>query len=147
MSTYSFINIAVTITGPGGSISLGDGAGTAKEGVSFEFIENTNTMVVGSDGTPMHSLNASKAGRATVRLLKTSPTNGKLAALYNFHRTSSSNWGGNVMAASDIVRGEQYSCQQVAFSKMPNNTYATDANIIEWNFDVGIMDAALALGI
>jgi len=147
MSTYSFQDFAMTITGPGGAITLGDGSGAAKEGATFEFIENANTMTVGADGTPMHSLNASKAGKATVRLLKTSPTNGLLSAMYNFQRTSSANWGQNVVAASDIVRGEQYSCQQVAFSKFPNNTYAQDAGMLEWNFDVGIMDPALATGL
>lgn len=147
MSTYSFIDFALTITGPGGAITLGDGSGNAKEGVTFEFVENANTMVIGADGTPMHSLNASKGGKATVRLLKTSPTNGLLSAMYNFQRTSSANWGQNVMAGSDIVRGEQYSCQQVAFSKFPNNTYAMEAGTIEWNFDIGIMDPALSIGI
>lgn len=144
MSTYSFQNFALTLTGPGGSITLGNGAGDAKEGVTFEFIENANTMVIGAGGEAMHSLNPGKGGKATVRLLKTSLTNGKLSVMYNFQRTSSSNWGQNVLAGSDIVRGEQYSCQQVAFSKFPNNTYAMEAGTVEWVFDVGIMDPALA---
>jgi hypothetical protein len=147
MATYSFQDFALTITGPGGSITLGDGSGAAKEGATFEFVENTNTMTIGADGSGMNSLNASKAGKITVRLLKTSPTNGKLSAMYNFQRTSSANWGKNVMSGSDIVRGEQYSCQQVSFAKFPNNTYAMDGNIIEWNFDAVLMDAALATGI
>lgn len=146
MTTYSFQDFTMTLTGPGGSIPLGDGSGDAKEGVTFELVENTNTMTIGADGTPMHSLNASKGGRATVRLLKTSPTNGLLAAMYAFQRTSSANWGQNTVAASDIVRGDQYSCQQVAFQKLPNNTYAMEAGMIEWVFDIGIMDAALATG-
>jgi hypothetical protein len=147
MSTYSFQDFALTLTGPGGSITLGDGAGDAKEGVTFEFVENANTMVIGADGSVMHSLNPGKGGRATVRLLKTSPTNGKLSAMYNFQRTSSANWGQGVMAGSDIVRGEQYSCQQVAFSKFPNNTFAMEAGTIEWVFDIGVMDPALAIGV
>lgn len=147
MATYSFQDFALTLTGPGGAITLGDGSGAAKEGATFEFVENANAMVVGADGSGMHSLNASKAGKITVRLLKTSPTNGLLSAMYNFQRVSSANWGQNVMAGSDIVRGEQYSCQQVAFGKFPNNTYAMDGNILEWNFDTVVMDAALATGI
>lgn len=147
MTTYSFQDFALTITGPGGAIPLGDGSGDAKEGVTFEFVENANTMTIGADGTPMHSLNPGKGGRATVRLLKTSPTNGLLTALYNFQRTSSANWGQNVMSGADIVRGDQYSCQQVAFSKHPNNTYAMEAGMLEWVFDIGIMDPALATGI
>jgi len=65
-------------------------------------------------------------------------------AMLSFQRTSSANWGQNVVAASDIVRGDQYSCQQVAFSKVPSNTYAAEAGMIEWNFDIGVMDQALA---
>jgi hypothetical protein len=31
MSTFSFQDFALTLTGPGGSITLGDGAGDAKK--------------------------------------------------------------------------------------------------------------------
>lgn len=147
MATWSFTNFALTLTGPGGAITLGDGSGAAKEGATFEFVENKNTMTIGADGSGMQSLNASTAGKITVRLLKTSPTNGLLSAMYAFQSTSSANWGQNVMAGSDIVRGEQYSCQQVAFSKFPNNTYAMEAGTIEWVFDIGVMDPALAVGV
>ena len=144
MSVYSFLDFTMTITGPGGSVSLGNVAGDAKEGVTFEAVEDVNKMTIGAGGDAMHSLIASKGGKATVRLLKTSPTNGKLMAMLSFQRTSSANWGQNVVAASDIVRGDQYSCQQVAFSKVPSNTYAAEAGMIEWNFDIGVMDQALA---
>lgn len=147
MTTYSFLDFAMTISGPGGSISLGNVAGDAKEGVTFEAVEDVNKMTVGAGGDAMHSLIASKGGRATVRLLKTSPTNGLLMAMLAFQRTSSANWGQNVVSASDIVRGDQYSCQQVAFAKVPSNTYAQEAGMIEWNFDIGVMDQALATGV
>ena len=147
MATYSFQDFAMTLAGPGGAITLGDGSGAAKEGATFEFVENKNTMTIGADGSGMNSLNASTAGKITVRILKTSPTNGLLSAMYAFQSTSSANWGQNVVAASDIVRGEQYSCQQVAFSKFPNNTYAMEAGTIEWVFDIGVMDPALAVGV
>ncbi len=144
MSAYSFQNFTMTITGPGGSIMLGNGAGDAKEGVTFEFVEDANKMTIGAGGEAMHSLSAGRGGKATVRLLKTSLTNGLLSQMYSFQRTSAANWGQNNIAASDVVRGDQYSCQQVAFTKFPSNTYATDAGMLEWVFDIGIMDPALA---
>ncbi len=147
MTTYSFLDFSMTISGPGGSISLGNVAGDAKEGVTFEAVEDVNKMTIGAGGDAMHSLIASKGGKATVRLLKTSPTNGLLMAMLSFQRTSSANWGQNKVAASDVVRGDQYSCQQVAFAKVPSNTYAQEAGMIEWNFDIGIMDQALATGL
>ena len=36
MATYSFLDVAATITGVGGSFSLGSGAGAAAEGPSYE---------------------------------------------------------------------------------------------------------------
>jgi len=146
MATYSFLNFNASLIGPGGAISLGAGAGIAEEGFDADYVEDANNMKVGSDGTPMHSLIASKAGKVVVRLLKTSPTNALLSAMYNFQRTSSANWGQNILTASDTVRGDVYTCQLVAFTKFPKNVYAKEGNMLEWSFDVGVMDAALAAG-
>ncbi len=143
--TYSFMNIAASIVGPGGGFSLGAGEGAAEEGISITYIEDTDRMVIGADGTPMHSLNASKAARVTVRLLKTSLVNGKLTTLYNFQRVSAQNWAQNTIVLTDVARGDVYSCQSVAFTKLPDNRYGKDGNILEWNFEVGIADSLLAL--
>lgn len=146
MSTYSFQNFALTLSGPGGSISLGYGSGNDKGGVTFEFNENANTLTTGADGSPMNSLNPGKSGKVTVRLQKTSLTNGLLSAMYNFQRANAANWGNNVLSGIDIVRGDQYACQVVAFTKFPSNTYAIEGGALEWTFDVGVMDPALATG-
>jgi hypothetical protein len=146
MSTYSFQSFTMTITGPGGSISLGYGSGNDKGGVTFEMNENANTMSIGADGTPMNSLNPGKGGKVTIRLQKASPTNGLLSAMYNYQRANPANWGQNVLSAADITRGDQYACQTVAFTKFPSNTYAIEGGALEWTFDVGVMDPALATG-
>ena len=117
-----------------------------KGGVTFEMNDNANTLTVGADGTPMNSLNPSKAGKVTVRLLKTAPANGLLSAMYNYQRASPANWGQNTLAAADVTRGDQYACQSVAFTKFPSNTYTVEGGALEWTFDVGIMDPALATG-
>lgn len=147
MNTYSFLDVQASIVGPGGSISVGSGSGNAEEGISVEPVNEMNHMDVGADGTPMHSLSADKSGRVIVRLLKTSPTNQLLTALHNFQRTSSANHGQNTITITNIVSGDKYTNQLCAFAKVPNNTYAKNANMIEWNFDAGIIDPTLGSGV
>ena len=60
---YSFEDVQATLNGPGGSISLGAGAGNAQEGISFEFLDDKDGMLIGADGSVVHSLRASKAAR------------------------------------------------------------------------------------
>ncbi|WP_250538812.1 MULTISPECIES: phage protein [unclassified Caballeronia] len=146
-ATYSFLNFNASLIGPGGAISLGAGCGISEEGFTVEFSEDADNMKIGADGTPMHSLNPSKAGKLTVRLQKTSPTNALLSAMYNFQRTSSANWAQNIFTATDTVRGDVYTCQGVAFAKFPKNDFAKEAGMIEWEFNAGIIDPALAAGV
>lgn len=146
MTTYSFLDVHAALAGPGGIINLASGAGAAEEGITCEFTEDTGKLVVGADGSPMQTLNASKAGKITVRLLKTSPVNQLLQNLYNFQRLSSVNWGKNVLTLRDIARGDVYGAQFVAFVKPPANTYGKDAGMLEWEFLAGLMDVALGAG-
>lgn len=147
MNTYSFLDVQAALVGPGGSIQLGAGSANAEEGITIEPVSEMNKMTIGSDGTPMHSLSADKSGRIVMRYLKTSPTNQKLTAMMNFQRTSSTNHGQNTLTITNIVSGDVYTCQAVAFAHVPNNTYAKDANMIEWNFDAGIIDPSLGSGV
>lgn len=142
--TYSFLDVHVAINGPGGAFSIRDGA--AKEGVTTDMVEDKNTMTIGAAGDAMHSLKATKAGHITLRLLKTSPVNFLLAALYNFQSSSAATWGQNTIVLSDIARGDVYTCQQAAFKKFPNNSYAEEGGTIEWEFDVAVMDPLLGIG-
>jgi Protein of unknown function (DUF3277) len=147
MPTYSFLDVRATIVGPGGTFPLGAGAGNAEEGISIEFTEDKDRLVTGADGSPMHSLNASKAGRILVRLLKTSPVNALLAQLYSFQQASSLNWGQNVFVLTNLVTGDDYSCTSVAFEKFPRNDFAKEAGILEWGFLAGSIDPVLGSGI
>lgn len=141
--TYSFEDVKATLSGPGGIIPLGDGAGVAEEGISIEFAEETDTMQIGADGSVAHSLHASKAGKVTVRLLKTSPTNALLTALYNFQRTSSLNFGQNMIVITNVVTGDVYTCTQAAFARYPHNTYAKEAGTMDWEFLAGRIEPTL----
>lgn len=146
LNTYSFQQIHASLGGPGGLISLGSGSASAEEGITVDPLEETDMMKSGADGSVMHSLNPSKTAKVTVRLLKTSPVNNLLATLFALQRVSALLWGQNILSITDIARGDVYTCQSVAFTKFPSNTYAKEGGMLEWEFNVGIMDPALGAG-
>lgn len=147
MATYSFLDVVATIVGPGGGFPIGSSAGVADEGITIEYEEDKNMMVVGADGAIMHSLRANKKATCRLRLLKTSPTNALLSTLYNFQSTSSANWGTNVIVVSDVSRGDIWSCFSVAFKKHAQGVWPKDAPMIEWIFDVGRLEPLFGVGI
>jgi hypothetical protein len=147
MGVYSFLDVQATITGVGGSFSLGNGAGAAEEGLSIEMESDKNQMTVGADGSVMHSLHASKAGHITVRLLKTSPTNQKLSQMYAVQTASSATHGANVLVISNPVSGDVITATQCAFKKLPSLKYAKDGDVLEWGFDCGTIDTTLGGGL
>ena len=146
-NAYSFLDIQAAISGPGGNINLAYGAAVAEEGISYEMSEDKGTMVIGADGTPMMSLNAAQGGVFTIRLLKTSPTNGLLSAMYDFQRSSSAFWGQNVVVIRDPTRGDMITGTFVAFARQPNNTFAKAGNVMEWRFPSGILVPLLGAGV
>lgn len=149
MVTYTFENVQASIAGPGGTFSIGSGAGVHDEGITTERVEEKDLLVVGADGFPMHVLRANKAARVTVRLLKTSPVNAQLSQLYNFQQTGGgANWGQNTLVISDTQRGDVCSGSFVAFAREPNLTWSKDgAPMNEWIFLAGIWDNILGTGI
>lgn len=146
-NTYSFLAVQAAIVGPGGSFSLGSDAGAADEGISFEPVGEIGAMTTGAGGEVMHSLMASKAGKATIRLLKTSPVNAQLSAMQALQRTSAALYGQNTLTLTNLVSGDVITCQQVGFAKVPNLAYAKEGGTVEWEFNVGVMDPALGAGV
>jgi len=146
MATYSFLSVQASIVGPGGAFSLGSGAGASEEGISIAYNEESNTMTTGADGEVMHSLNATKSGKITVRLLKTSPTNQKLSLMFNLQRASPALHGQNVITIQDTNRGDLVVGREVAFSKGPDLNYGKSAGVVEWVFDGGKIDELLGSG-
>lgn len=142
--TYSFLDVQASITGPGAAFSLGSGSGAAEEGITIEPVGDINAMVVGADGTPMHSLKADKSGHVVARYLKTSPVNALLSAALAFQRASAANHGQNTISVVNTTTGDAITCQAVAFSKVPTVDYGTEGKMLEWRFDAGIIDIALA---
>ncbi len=131
---YSFLNFKCSINGPGGSVVLGDGAGTAEEGISFEPSSEINTMQIGADGAGQHSLHADISGKVIVRILKTSPTNQALMAMYNAQTTNPASHGQNTISGTDVLRGDSITASQVAFAKAPSIHYGKEAGMNDWEF-------------
>lgn len=147
LPTYSFANFFVSIAGPGGAFAIGGpDTGSAEEGFTVEQADDSNTLTTGSDGSGMNSLHATRSGTITVHLLKTSPINAKLSAMFLFQRQVSFTWGLNVLSARDIALGDQYIGSGVAFKRHGNNAYGKIGNVIIWPFDVAILEPLLGPG-
>ena len=56
MSTYSFMDVTATLTGPTGSIDLGYGSASSEEGIVVAMGGPKNTMTIGADGEVMPGL-------------------------------------------------------------------------------------------
>lgn len=143
MATYSFQDVQATLAGPTGFIDLGYGAGVAEEGITVEMAGDKNTMMIGADGEGMHSLHADKSGTVTVRLLKTSPKNAQLMAMYDAQTLSSALHGNNVIVIRNPVSGDVTTCRSCAFKKKPPLNYKKDGDIVEWTFDSIKIDSLL----
>lgn len=141
--TYSFLSVVAALVGPGGAISLGEGAGAADEGISIDSTGEINTMQVGADGSGQHSLHADRSGRLTVRLLKTSPTNALLMAMYNLQTSSPTLHGQNTITITDMARGDVITARQAAFTKAPSLNYGKEAGMNEWEFVAVRIDRGL----
>lgn len=145
--TYSFLDVVAAIVGPGGVFNLGAGSGAAEEGITIEPTAEISTMTIGADGSGMHSLHGDKSGKLTVRLLKNSPTNALLSAMYAFQTASGSSHGQNTITIAGVVSGDVVTCQQVAFIKAPAITYAKDGGTVEWDFQAITIDRSLGAGV
>lgn len=146
MSTYSFKDVVATIDGPGGTIPLSGGVGSAKEGITIAPTGDKSAMLIGADGGVQHSLMADDSGTVTVRLLKTSPINAALMKLYEYQTRSSARHGKNTIQVRDLARGDAVDCSLCAFKKAPDLTYADEAGTIEWAFDAGRIQRFVGIG-
>jgi hypothetical protein len=136
------LDVTASIVGPGGAISLGNGAGASEEGITVVMNEDKDTMTIGADGTPMHSLHAGKAGTISVSLLKTSSANALLSAMYDLQTVSSSLHGQNVITVMN-AQGDISTGRVAAFKKRPDLKYAKDGGMNVWAFNVGLIDGFL----
>ena len=143
MPAYSSKDVSVSLVGPTGTLSLGYGNAVAEEGVDVNAANDKNTMTVGADGEGMHSLHADKSGQITIRLLKTSPQNQKLMAMYDAQAISASLWGKNIITITNSAAADLHVGRECAFKKKPDMKYAKDGDIVSWVFDSVKIDSVL----
>ncbi|EFU6041698.1 TPA: DUF3277 family protein [Enterobacter hormaechei] len=143
MTTYSFLDVTASLTGPTGVIDLGQGSANSEEGITQTMGGNKNTMTIGADGEVMHSLHADKSGTITVTLLKTSPVNKKLSLAYNAQSQSSATWGNNVIVIRNTASGDISTARSCAFQKQPDFNNAKEGGTVAWVFDCGKIDQLL----
>jgi len=142
-NTYSFINTQCSLVGPGGNINLGQGAAVGDEGIKIAPTGDVNTMTIGADGTPMHSLHADHSGMVSVQLLKTSPVNQLLAEMYGIQTSSSVMHGQNVISLTNNVTGDTIVCTFCAFKKAPELEYKKEGGFNVWEFQAGVISRVL----
>lgn len=145
-TTYSFLDVAATMIGPNVTTTLGSSSGNSEEGITIAFAEDQDTMTIGADGTGMHSIHGGQSGTVSVRLLKSSPVNAILSAAYQADRAVPSSGGQNTIVVSWLAGGDVYSMQQCAFRKFPDNAYAKDAAMLEWQFNAIFITALIGAG-
>ena len=131
--TYSFFDVQAAISGPGGSFALK--GGNAAEGISIARVGDKDTMTIGADGHVMHSHHVARPCTVTIRLLKTSPVNAQLRELYNYQDVGSVNWGKNVITIRNIMTGDDEVVSGAAFTGLPENTWGSEGNTLEWTFN------------
>lgn len=145
MATYSFQQIIGVLGGPGGVVNLGNGSASAEEGISWNMVDDKNKLDIGADGASQHSLHAGKAATLSVKLLKTSPTNALLEAMYNIQTNVAKLHGTNTVTITDITSGNVHVGRDVAFKKHPDLVYGKDGQMMDWTFDVGQSDHILGV--
>lgn len=143
MTAYSFMDVTASLAGATGVVDFGYGTGIAEGGIKITANGDKNTMTIGADGSGMHSLHADKSGQVTVSVLKTSPLNAKLMAMYSAQSMTSAAWGGNTLVIRQVTSGDTTSARQCAFKKVPDIAYAKDGDTLEWVFDSVAIDKVL----
>jgi hypothetical protein len=138
MKAYSFRDVSCTFKAPEGTFGLGMGAGVDEEGISFEKVEDRNTMMLG-----IYFLHTSDASIVRVRLLKTSHTNGLLTRVFKEQFGHSPQWGQNLISLTDGARGDKVVASEVAFAGEPNLVFAKLGGLNEWVFHAGHLEATL----
>lgn len=145
MSAYSFLDVQASIVGPGGAFPLASGAAAAKEGIEITMNSERDVLTIGADGTPMHSLSADRSGKVKVHLLKISPVNAMLSAMYDAQSLTAALWGQNTITITQSVAGDITSCRSVAFAKRTDMHYSGEADTNMWEFNCGYVDGVLGV--
>ena|SRR6516165_7083458 len=146
-ATYAFQDVTASLSGPGGAFIIsGPETAAAEEGITITWGEESNSQTIGSDGSVMNSMHSSRAGTVTFRLMKTSPNNQRIMAMFNYQHQSSAFWGRNTITIADVARGDLYTCVGCAWVRVPTNSYAKIGNVLEYELHTAQIDPNLGPG-
>ena len=140
---YSFQNVDLTIIGPGVNLTV---TGAAREGYTVAMDNDKSTFQTGADGSGMHSLMASQAGKITIRTLKTSAINRAMNVLYRYQTGSAALHGRNTLVINDRNLGDTTTATGAAIVKHSNIGYDTEGPVNEWVFQAAYVDQVLGDG-
>lgn len=133
-SVYSFLDVHATLVDVLGVVNLGSGNGNSQEGITIVRDNPKATKTIGADGSGMFNLMGDKSGRVTFRLLKTSPSNKILSAIYNATTITSNLYGQGVITFTNTHTGETHTAVGVGIEKFPDSNNATEGGVNEWVF-------------
>ncbi len=140
---YSFLGTSFSIIGPGVSLIV---TGAAREGYTVAMDNDKSSFQSGADGSGMHSLMASQAGKITIRALKTSAINRAMNTLYRYQTGSPALHGQNVFSIKHNFTGDTISAAGGAIVKHSNIGYDTEGPANEWVFQFTYIDIVLGDG-
>jgi hypothetical protein len=136
-ATYSFEDTSGSFTNPllPAPIVFAGQIGQGQFTISMH-TERTS-LDTAADGTVMPSYIAGDSGSVTVEVQQTSILHQLFLALYNALKTAAdngdvTNWAAGAMSLRNIVDGSQHLLTGVAFSKIPDKTYAAQGGKITW---------------
>ena len=138
-STYSFADLAVTITHPAiGQLYLqGEGLGS----ITFAMTEDVSVHDLAADGSVMTSKVAAPNGTAAVEIQQTSEAHAWFTRLYNYLRTAPSReWAQIALMAVDTSSRVTHTGSNMSIQKRPDKPYQQQGGRVTWTLLAGELD-------
>lgn len=132
---YSFQEVSLTLShvNIGRLYITGAGAGVVRVGMSTD----RTTKDVASDGTVVLNKIKDRSGTLSLTVFNTSDFHLELKKWYNrLEMADTSEWGKISATLTNLSTNETTKCTGVAFVRLPDIEYDTNAKQAEWNFIV-----------
>ena len=135
---YSWNDVVMTITGPGGTLTIGKGTGGADGGVKITQMSDVNVFEPGLGDTGMHHKQETSAKSIEVNMLAGADENLILRTMYNIQKSGDSSiWAENVITIKTRLPGMTIGVYTgCAFKTLPEIGLANQAAPLVWTFDV-----------
>lgn len=132
-STYSFQDAVLTLMDGSDRFITTSGEGIGD--ISINYSANRSAISVANDGHAVISKIKDESGVMEVSCLQSSPLHRNLLKWFNrMVAADTASWAGMTGTFKNISTGEQKSLIGVAFTKIPDGAYSTEAQMVTWNF-------------